>query len=70
MAGDIADFIGRRMTIITGCFIFTVGYILETASTTLPVIVVDRLIAGFGVGFIYAVTILCPKSHQRKCAVR
>ena len=58
IAGDIADFIGRRSTIIIGCIIFTVGGILQTASTTLPVMVVGRLIAGAGVGFISAIVIL------------
>lgn len=58
IAGDIADFIGRRVTIIAGCFVFSIGCILETASTTLPVMVVGRLIAGFGVGFISAIVIL------------
>lgn len=58
IAGDVADFIGRRLTIIMGCFIFTVGCILETASTTLAVMVVGRLIAGLGVGFISAIIIL------------
>jgi len=58
IAGDIADFIGRRATIIMGCGIFTIGCILEVASTTLAVMVVGRLIAGFGVGFISAVVIL------------
>ena len=58
IAGDIADFIGRRWTIITGCVIFCVGCILETASTGLAVMVVGRLIAGGGVGFISAIIIL------------
>jgi MFS family permease len=58
MAGDIADFIGRRPTIIIGCLIFTVGGILETASTGLGVMVAGRLIAGFGVGFISSIVIL------------
>ncbi|KAL9107690.1 MAG: hypothetical protein Q9187_008391, partial [Circinaria calcarea] len=48
IAGDIADFIGRRMTIIAGCVVFSVGGILETASTGLAVMVVGRLIAGAG----------------------
>lgn len=66
IAGDIADFIGRRSTIIMGCFVFSIGCILETASKTLAVMVVGRLIAGFGVGFISAIVILymseiCPK---------
>lgn len=57
-AGDIADFIGRRPTIILGSAIFSVGAILQTASTTLAVMVVGRLIAGLGVGFISAIIIL------------
>lgn len=58
IAGDLADFIGRRMTIILGCFIFVIGGILETASTGLNVMVAGRLIAGLGVGFISAIVIL------------
>ncbi|KAK5130436.1 hypothetical protein LTR08_002135 [Meristemomyces frigidus] len=58
VAGDLADFIGRRMTIIMGCGIFSVGCILETASTGLGVMVAGRLICGFGVGFISAIVIL------------
>lgn len=58
IAGDVADFIGRRMTIIAGCIVFSVGGILETASTGLAVMVVGRLIAGAGVGFISAIIIL------------
>ena len=58
IAGDIADFVGRRWTIIIGCGVFTVGCILETASTGLAVMVVGRLIAGGGVGFISAIIIL------------
>ncbi|EMD97454.1 hypothetical protein COCC4DRAFT_75117 [Bipolaris maydis ATCC 48331] len=57
-AGDIADFIGRRVTIILGCAIFIVGGILETASTGLGVMTAGRLIAGFGVGFISSIVIL------------
>lgn len=54
----MADFIGRRFTIIAGCFIFTIGGILEAASTGLGLMVAGRVIAGFGVGFISAVVIL------------
>jgi MFS family permease len=56
IAGDVADRIGRRWTIISGCLTFIVGCILETASTTLAVMVVGRLIAGAGVGFISAIS--------------
>jgi MFS family permease len=57
-AGDIADFIGRRSTIILGCLIFTVGCILETASTSIGVMAAGRIICGAGVGFISAIVIL------------
>lgn len=58
IAGDVADFIGRRTTVIIGCFIFIVGVVLQTASTALALLVVGRLIAGFGVGFVSAIIIL------------
>lgn len=52
IAGTLADMIGRRTTIITGCGVFMVGVILQMASQGLPLLVVGRLIAGFGVGFV------------------
>ncbi|KAJ7085466.1 general substrate transporter [Mycena belliarum] len=59
VAGDIADMIGRRPTIIMGCFVFTVGCILEIApQDVLACFVIGRLIAGAGVGFISAIIIL------------
>ncbi|KAK3936283.1 hypothetical protein QBC46DRAFT_461592 [Diplogelasinospora grovesii] len=59
LSGDIADFIGRRPTIILGCLIFILGCILEIASTSQEVLFVfGRLIAGVGVGFISAIIIL------------
>ncbi|CAD6448654.1 116d3241-625e-44cc-b666-44f8def2aece [Sclerotinia trifoliorum] len=66
IAGDLADWIGRRTTVIIGCFIFIVGVILQTASTGLGLLVAGRLVAGFGVGFVSATIILymseiCPK---------
>lgn len=58
IAGDCADFIGRRTTIIAGCLIFIVGGILETASTGLGLMCAGRVICGLGVGFISAIVIL------------
>ena len=58
IAGDLADFFGRRTTIIAGCGIFLVGVILQVASTTYGLLVAGRLIAGFGVGFVSAIIIL------------
>ena len=58
MAGDLADWIGRRTTIIAGCVVFIIGVILQTASKSLGLLVAGRLIAGFGVGFVSAIIIL------------
>lgn len=59
IAGDVADFTGRRTTIILGCIIFIAGVILQTASAAgLGLLVAGRLIAGFGVGFVSAIIIL------------
>ncbi|KKK24056.1 hypothetical protein P175DRAFT_0335233 [Aspergillus ochraceoroseus IBT 24754] len=58
IAGDLADWFGRRTTIISGCGIFMVGVILQTASSALALLVVGRVIAGFGVGFVSAIIIL------------
>jgi len=58
IAGDLADFFGRRTTIIAGCFVFIVGVILQTASSAYGLLVAGRLIAGFGVGFVSAIIIL------------
>ncbi|KAJ7721050.1 general substrate transporter [Mycena metata] len=59
VAGDIADMIGRRPTIISGCVVFAVGCILEIAPRdVLACFIIGRLIAGAGVGFISAIIIL------------
>lgn len=58
MAGDIADFTGRRTTVILGCLIFIVGVILQTASRSLGLLVAGRLVAGLGIGFVSAIIIL------------
>ncbi|KAI9738592.1 MAG: hypothetical protein M1834_008096 [Cirrosporium novae-zelandiae] len=57
-AGSIADWIGRRSTIISGCGIFIVGVVLQVASTTVGLLVAGRMIAGIGVGFVSAIIIL------------
>ncbi|GMM27838.1 hypothetical protein DAMA08_005540 [Martiniozyma asiatica (nom. inval.)] len=57
-AGDLSDFYGRRFTIITGCLVFLVGVVLQTASSTIALLAVGRVIAGFGIGFVSSVIIL------------
>ncbi|POY70678.1 hypothetical protein BMF94_6311, partial [Rhodotorula taiwanensis] len=59
IAGDLADRFGRRMTIIAGCAIYCAGVVIQMfAASALATIVVGRLVAGFGVGFVSAIIIL------------
>ena len=48
IAGDLSDWFGRRTTIITGCFVFAVGVVLQIASSSIALLAVGRIIAGFG----------------------
>ncbi|OAQ78845.1 sugar porter (SP) family MFS transporter [Purpureocillium lilacinum] len=69
IAGDVADWIGRKWTVIIGCFIYMVGCIVQmvtSPSNALGPIVAGRLVAGLGVGFESAIVILymseiCPR---------
>ncbi|KAI1352560.1 general substrate transporter [Xylaria sp. FL0043] len=58
VAGDFADLVGRRTTILGSCLIFLIGVILQVASAGLPLLVVGRVIAGLGVGGVSAILIL------------
>ncbi|GAA5897306.1 hypothetical protein JCM8208_003783 [Rhodotorula glutinis] len=67
IAGDLADRFGRRWTIISGCAIYLAGVVVQMfAASALATIVIGRLLAGFGVGFVSAIIILymseiCPR---------
>jgi sugar porter (SP) family MFS transporter len=70
IAGDVADRIGRKWTVILGCFIYMIGVIVQmitSPNNALGPIVAGRLVAGLGVGFESAIVILymseiCPRS--------
>lgn len=50
----LADTIGRRLALIASTLVFTLGVILQTAATALPLFLAGRFFAGFGVGLISA----------------
>lgn len=58
MAGDIADAIGRRTTVMLGCGVFCIGAAMQTGSHGLGLLAAGRLVAGFGVGFESATIIM------------
>jgi sugar porter (SP) family MFS transporter len=69
IAGDLADWIGRKWTVIIGCIIYMIGCVIQMITSpehALGPIVAGRLIAGLGVGFESAIVILymseiCPR---------
>jgi hypothetical protein len=61
IAGDVAERIGRKWTVITGCGIYIFGIVIQMITgdgNALAEIVVGRVIAGIGVGFESAIVIL------------
>ncbi|KAG5979177.1 hypothetical protein E4U55_005479 [Claviceps digitariae] len=69
IAGDLADYMGRKWTVIMGCVIYAFGCVIQMITSpehALGPIVAGRVIAGLGVGFESAVVILymseiCPR---------
>lgn len=53
-AAPVADFFGRRISMILECFVFCFGVALQTAATAIPLFVAGRFFAGFGVGLLSA----------------
>ncbi|KAL8732614.1 MAG: hypothetical protein Q9166_002589 [cf. Caloplaca sp. 2 TL-2023] len=54
-AAPMADLLGRRLGMIASTAVFTLGVILQTAATAIPLFVAGRFWAGFGVGLISAI---------------
>ncbi|KAJ4387766.1 hypothetical protein N0V93_008367 [Gnomoniopsis smithogilvyi] len=70
IAGDVAEFIGRKWTVVVGCLIYILGVVIQVATTpnssALGTMVAGRFVAGLGVGFESAIVILymseiCPR---------
>ncbi len=52
LVGRIGDIIGRRKTILYGSCIFFVGGALQTGAASMAMMMVGRIVAGFGVGML------------------
>ncbi|KAG6022191.1 hypothetical protein E4U41_002299 [Claviceps citrina] len=52
VVGRVGDIIGRRRTILYGSCIFFVGGALQTAATSMAMMMVGRIVAGLGVGML------------------
>ena len=49
-SAPVADFLGRRIGMMFNTVVFTVGVILQTIATSIPLFVAGRFFAGLGVG--------------------
>ncbi|KAF1810148.1 high affinity glucose transporter [Eremomyces bilateralis CBS 781.70] len=52
MVGRVGDIIGRRKTILYGSIVFVVGGALQAFANGMPMMMVGRILAGFGVGML------------------
>ena len=52
IVGKVGDIIGRKKTILYGSMIFFVGGACQTLATGMPMMLLGRIIAGFGVGML------------------
>ena len=48
--GKLGDMLGRRRTILYGSLVFILGGALQACSNGMPMMMLGRIIAGFGVG--------------------
>lgn len=64
-AGRVGDLIGRKMTLFWGAVIFTVGGAIQTFTTGFYVMVLGRIVAGFGVGLLSYVAFVHASLLQR-----
>ena len=51
-AAPAADFLGRRYCVVLAVAIFSVGVAMQVAATAIPLFVVGRIFAGWGVGMV------------------
>lgn len=56
-AGRIGDIIGRRGTLFSGAVVFAIGGAIQTLTPGFWIMVVGRIIAGFGVGLLSYVSV-------------
>lgn len=59
----LADRLGRRPALIISTWVFNLGVVLQTASTSIPLFLAGRFFAGFGVGLISALSMPPPSPY-------
>lgn len=65
-AAPAGDFLGRKYGLMSSTVVFTLGVILQTAATSIPIFVAGRFFAGYGVGMISALIPLYQSETVRR----
>lgn len=58
VGGEISERIGRRLTIMLSCLMFSIGVAIQVGATTIATLAGGRFVAGLGVGGVSATVIL------------
>lgn len=71
LAAYLADTYGRRLTLRSGAFVFTIGGAVQTFCNGYGTMVVGRIISGFGVGMLSMIvpiyqSEISPADHVRR----
>ncbi|KAI8080044.1 general substrate transporter [Halteromyces radiatus] len=68
-ASWVMDQFGRRSTIFSGAIVFIIGGVLQTAAINMPMLMIGRILSGFGIGFLSTVlpvyTAELSRAHNR-----
>ena len=62
-AGTVGDRIGRKGTLFVGAIVFTIGGAIQTFTTGYSVMIVGRVVSGFGVGLLSSVPPIHPSDQ-------
>jgi MFS family permease len=63
-AGRIGDILGRRGTLFSGAVVFALGGAIQTFTNGFTIMVIGRVVAGFGVGLLSFVEPADVESHN------
>lgn len=63
-AGPVGDWLGRKLTILTGAAIFCLGAGLQTGAVDISFLYAGRAIAGLGVGFLVMIVLVSSRDFE------
>lgn len=64
LAGPLADFVGRRWSIVIGAVVLIAGIAMQLAATALPLFYAGRVLGGWGIGIAFTLVLV----YQSECS--